>query len=365
MKIGILTFHCAHNYGAVLQCFSLQEYLRTLGHEVFVIDYRPEYLNRVYPKNSIRLWVSKTLLSTIKKIKYELKVHKTRKKRYDNFENFINSYLRLAPYTKGMSFNDYDLLFIGSDQIWDKEICGGQFDPLYFGINVDCPVVPYAPSNKISFLNENEKLFFEKALKQYPFISVREQKLLEVLQPLTPKKIHHVVDPTLLANDILIKKIKNERKVKDKYVLIYEIIEHPEVIEQAKTFAKKHGYKVVMLSAYLMDSNLDYRDQSASPEDFVNYIRNAEYVFTTSFHGTAISIICKTNFVSFRQNTSSDIRIQSLLDSLGLLDRFIEMEDIIPNNNIDYDGLDPILHKEIYKSRQFVNDCVSEINNVI
>lgn len=41
MKIGILTFHWATNYGAVLQCYALQEYLKSLGHEVEIINYKP------------------------------------------------------------------------------------------------------------------------------------------------------------------------------------------------------------------------------------------------------------------------------------------------------------------------------------
>ena len=38
MKIGILTFHRAHNYGAVLQTYGLQEYIKQLGHDVYIID---------------------------------------------------------------------------------------------------------------------------------------------------------------------------------------------------------------------------------------------------------------------------------------------------------------------------------------
>ncbi len=48
MRIGILTFHCAHNYGAMLQCYALQEYLKGRGDEVYVIDYRPDYLTHPY-----------------------------------------------------------------------------------------------------------------------------------------------------------------------------------------------------------------------------------------------------------------------------------------------------------------------------
>ena len=50
MKIGILTFHSAHNYGAVIQCYGLQQYLTSLGHQVFVIDYRPHYFDSYNPK---------------------------------------------------------------------------------------------------------------------------------------------------------------------------------------------------------------------------------------------------------------------------------------------------------------------------
>ena len=52
MKIGILTFHCAYNYGAMLQCYALQEYLSDCGIDVSVIDYRPSYMESLPPKLS-------------------------------------------------------------------------------------------------------------------------------------------------------------------------------------------------------------------------------------------------------------------------------------------------------------------------
>ena len=42
MKIGILTFHRAHNYGAVLQAYALVTYLKNIGHDAEIVDYRPE-----------------------------------------------------------------------------------------------------------------------------------------------------------------------------------------------------------------------------------------------------------------------------------------------------------------------------------
>ena len=48
MKIGILTFHRAINYGAVLQCYALQETLKRMGHNVEVIDYRQPMIEKAY-----------------------------------------------------------------------------------------------------------------------------------------------------------------------------------------------------------------------------------------------------------------------------------------------------------------------------
>ena len=43
MRIGILTFHRAKNYGAVLQCYALATYLKSLGYDTRIIDYYPKY----------------------------------------------------------------------------------------------------------------------------------------------------------------------------------------------------------------------------------------------------------------------------------------------------------------------------------
>lgn len=42
MKIGILTFHWAVNYGAILQAYALQEYLKLEGHDVCIVNYKPK-----------------------------------------------------------------------------------------------------------------------------------------------------------------------------------------------------------------------------------------------------------------------------------------------------------------------------------
>lgn len=361
MKLGIITFHCAHNYGALLQCYALQEYLKSLGHDVSVIDYRPWYLVKGYLRNSYMYWLSRNPKLVVRKFLYELKVHKTRARRYDKFDNFINTKLHLAPYYHDMDFSEYDAIFIGSDQVWDKAICGGAFDSVYFGENATCAIIPYAASNKMSSLTEEDSSFFKAHLAHFTAIGVREKKLQELLQPLTNKKITHTVDPTLLAGSLLTDSIKDERLVEDKYVLVYEVVEHPEVIHRTREYAELHGYKVVVLGAYLQTTDCEIRDQEASPSDFVNYIRHAECVFTTSFHGTALSIILRRKFYSFRQGNNSDLRIESLLNIAGLQDRFIDLTANAGDTDVDYSHAQENLERCINSSRTFIDDALNSI----
>ena len=48
MKVGILTFHRAHNYGAFLQAFALKSYIESLGNEAVFIDYEDKNHHSLY-----------------------------------------------------------------------------------------------------------------------------------------------------------------------------------------------------------------------------------------------------------------------------------------------------------------------------
>ena len=48
MKIGVITFHGADNYGSVLQAYALTEYLNDKGYDAEIIDYYFEHDYRQY-----------------------------------------------------------------------------------------------------------------------------------------------------------------------------------------------------------------------------------------------------------------------------------------------------------------------------
>jgi len=46
LKIYILTFHCAKNYGATLQAYALKKVLERYTNDVSFINYRPLFLTK-------------------------------------------------------------------------------------------------------------------------------------------------------------------------------------------------------------------------------------------------------------------------------------------------------------------------------
>ena len=322
-KIGILTFHCAHNYGAVLQCFALQEYLKILGHEVCVINYRPSYLK--YGLFIWYNWLSLNPVKCIKKIIKQLRSLNLQYKRFKAFESFIHRRLNVKSINLQSVHNDIDCFVFGSDQIWRKN--NNQFDPIYFGEFKAAhghKLISYAASMGLDKLSETEKGQISKWLKNFSIITVRETSLKQLLSPLTDKKIDVVVDPTFLLSQQEWMKIARTPDVDKPYILIYQVIPNPLANEIADIAAKKLKAEIIEIASKVNNTQRNHRVvYTASPEEFLGWIMNARFVVTTSFHGTAFSVIFNKAFVSIKQNKPSDLRIKSILNQFQLIDRFI------------------------------------------
>lgn len=359
MRIGILTFHSAHNYGAVLQCYALQEYLRSLGHDAYVIDYRPDYLVEYYKLYKKEHWKNKTLGKySLKSIIGECLRVPFRLPRYRAFQKFIDNRLRLYPYTKSDDYSDFDAVIFGSDQIWNPKLTGEAFDLVFFGKGISCKKVVYAASNKNKTLTSEEQDFYKKALLQLDYIGVRESTLQQLLQPLTHKPISLNLDPTLLAGNIIFDNLSVSDGFGFKYVLIYEITYHKEVYKIAKKYSKERWCKVVGLNSRILSRHFCEMDQTASPEKWIRYIKFAEHIITTSFHGVAFSILLKKKFHYVRQNNPSDYRIESLLNQLNLMDRIIEMDGLVSDAPIDYEAVHKSLDELRSASVQYLHESL-------
>lgn len=352
MKIGILTFHCAHNYGAVLQCYALQEYLKSCGHHVSVIDYRPLYFTntREYKKFSIRLFVTKKLTLLPKTFFEALRFCHARIIKWNAFERFISTYLNLYPIDAYFDGKDFDICIIGSDQVWNNRITGGDFDNMFFGRNFKCPVISYAASTISSGFTTVEEFSLKSLLQNFKAISVREQALSDSLEKIGFRDIPVVLDPTILAGSKPLKKLMSQNNINNPYpyVAVYMVRQDLKLIDYAYKYCADHKLQVLEIASDFNFERHKSKIYTAGIEDFVTLINDAEFVVTNSFHGVAVSILLQKQFVAIRQNGPVDTRIEQILMDLKLTNRFIQYNDLADIGEIDYN----VVNKNIEILRQ-------------
>ena len=344
MKIGLLTFHSALNFGAQLQTFALVQILKKLGAHVEIICYEPKYLNAPY-RFFRNVDIDNGVLSVIKQVSLHLLFDiypwiKYRKK-YRSFQNKFFDFSSIRIYkSSDLEITCYDVIIVGSDQIWNPEITSGRVDDiytLYFKQNKKLKKVSYAASLSDKYISEDQLKLLAERINDFYAVSVREYNVKEVLRRYTGKKIEVVADPTLLiSKEQWMSYIPQNQIIKDKYVLLYQARgNHKMLYDKSLEFADKYGYKLYDASGLnyrLMHNSM----QAVSPIELLNLIYYAEVIITVSFHGTAMSVILEKPFFSFVLNDGRDDRVINLLKSINLESQIVTSESSLNLNLIDY-----------------------------
>lgn len=361
MKIGILTYHRAHNYGALLQATALRKVLLSYGHEVWYIDYWPEYHQKIYhhpaPMN-IQAIIQGGFKRVLSFLAYSLLAKKRYERRYSLFDSFIKK--NIIPFCKDYSpSNKFDIIIYGSDQIWRKQAgLSWKFDPVYFGDNIlqADRHIAYAASMGEIILSEDDKAFLIKNLERFSKIYVREDDLNEILLD-SGLKCSVVLDPVLLLSSQEWEKYFIIRKpCQEKYVLYYRLLRDSFDEQRIRLFASKNNFKLIVLDGSVRRNNRNALT-AIKPEEFISLVKYAEFVFTSSYHGLVFSLIYnKQFFASFVRNKA---RAESLLDKVGLRDRLLEPRGsftLFPHY-INYDGCNEVVNRlrecslnELYKT---------------
>lgn len=358
MKIGILTFHDAHNYGAMLQCYALQQYLIEQNYITEVIDYRPDFYKQQYAMRKLSRCLCKNPINAIKNIYYGYFLFNLRCK---SFNTFHRNYIITSKMVCNQDIpEDYDVYIVGSDQIWNPVLTNG-FQDVFFCIfkhpKGNKRYISYAPSMETIQLSDSQKNYLRNALSRFDAISVREKTLISLLQPLVNTRIRHVCDPTLLADPHIWTPMIHERLIKKPYVVLYQIRECKEARILAENIAKQINGVVVELTSGI-DRTKPTKYQTSSPFDFVNYMAYADYIVTTSFHGTAFSLIFNRPFYTFALGDNFDSRSSDLLEELSLEERLINTSDIVEISPIDYNKVNDRLNQYRDKSREFLKTAL-------
>ena len=325
MKIGILTVHRAINVGAVLQCYALQETLKSLGHEVWVINYVQEKVERTdRPVYSLQGWFRLLGGLHFRSFICYWKEWNKKRKAYHNFDSFLDNYLHCtSPCDERHIPQDFDVYVIGSDQLWNSNIFGYN-EKVYWGnFNhpIDSKLVAYAPSTSVRNLEETGKEFVSKSLSKFDMLAVREKSVEKYLNSNFQVKnmVETVLDPTLLVNPTIWKNIEGDKYAGKKYVCVYEARpcrgQFGSLWKKAKILADKMGCDIINFELY-----------KHSPLDYLDIIRHASCVMTSSFHGVVFSLIYNRPLIAVKYGDEQDERYVDLLRSVGAEDMLVNFE---------------------------------------
>lgn len=347
MKIGIVTFHSAHNYGAALQAWSLQEYLKQQGHQVEIINLRLPVIDKLYclvPKTDKKVcrseWINRFVNGAYHQLRclyQKLRPDPGKVEKYEAFEHFI---AHVLPVTEEYdSYEElcradlrYDALIAGSDQIWNSSMMK-TIDPAYFlqfG-NKEAIRIAYAASIGADKIPPEHKMLFRRYLKDFDYISVREKKAKEEVGALTDSPVYLAADPTFLLSKESFEGLREKIQKPERYIYVHNV--HLKRLDEAlngvvEELSRRLDLPVIHNWGTAVFSN-EAGHFTGGVGGFLDLVASAEYIVTNSFHCTVFAIIYHRDFITVPHFKHPD-RMENLLESLGIPEHLIGSREQMP-----------------------------------
>lgn len=327
-KTAFITVHVGENFGSALQAIATQRVLEQ-------VDTEPTLINYIPPRVTFSGFLKRGLKSPKDIVCMLLKCPKA------------------------------DCYITGSDQVWNFVYNEG-FDEHYFFQGIHGRKISYAASMGMTELNEDEKQCMTQSLKDYDYLSVREESGREVLSGLGFDDVQVLIDPTLMLDKDEWAKYASPRLIDKPYLFVYmpynasDEEAHYKVIRQ---IAAKKSLKIVSFSlTYLKDNRADITLHYPSPADFLSLMLYADYILTNSFHGTAFSINLNKDFAAIKPN-KFESRITNILTTVSLMDRLVngllasEVTDKILST-INYDKVNAVLDQKRSEAIEYLKSVI-------
>lgn len=339
-KIGILTYHTGYNYGASLQAYALQTRIKKLGKNCEIINFETE-----------RFVASREMFSRkpsrgkeVVKIAARLPYYSSLKKRQALFDKYTKECLDISPLYRTedeviQHASDYDCIVCGSDQIWNLSEMDAPAANLLFYLNFPKAQrrVSYAASFgrwvKEAWQHEDK---FLPWLKQFDAISVREMSGVDYIRSLG-LDCTLCLDPTVLLDAEDYDAICAPRLIDEPYILLFSWSCPSDVIGAAKRVSKELGIPVynIVPPPRAIGRGIP-RKLAVGPCEFLSMVKNASFIVTNSFHGTAFSTTFERPYVSVVTG-EADTRMKSLLEQLGLQNHLAAADHFNVKEMVDTD----------------------------
>lgn len=358
-KTAIVSCYNQQNYGSVLQAYATQMALDKMGYENETINISG--FNHELKKAKFLYFLRASLTSDILLSKFGMartvfykkflknEYAELSKIRFEKFVNFRKKWFKLSEIyaskeeLRKTCNEKYSAVLVGSDQLWLPANIAADYYTLSF-VPESVNSIAYATSFGQAELPKESRKKATQFLNKIRHIGVREQSGQMLVKKITSRNVPVVCDPTLLFDGEEWMHIQNSKPiVEEKYILCYFLGSNPPHREFAKRLKKATGYKIVALIHLdeFIKTDENYADESPydiDPSEFLNLIRNAEYVCTDSFHCTVFSILFEKNFFTFRRynrktKQSTNSRLDTLFELTGIKNRLLtgneEIEDCL------------------------------------
>lgn len=316
MKIGIMTFHFAYNYGAALQAYGLCTFLRKNGYDAQIIDYMPKELKHLYTLNPFCVSRKKEVIGKMKKFFYC-------RQQFRLFDEFLEKNnlctVKITREELGNLNSDFDIFIVGSDQIWNPNILKDSA-PYYLDfVNSSKRKIAYAASFGVKNLSPEESSKTKKYLEKFDWISVREESGVEIVKN-CGIDAELISDPVFLLGREDWRQLERAVDVPERFIFYYALEYNESLDNKAIELSKKENAKVVIVHSTcerISKISDGIRLDNVGPEEFLFLMRSAICIVTDSFHATAFGLIFSKKLINISSETRS-IRAKNLLRNLGL-----------------------------------------------
>lgn len=361
MKIKTITCHDVYNYGASLQAYALMSYLEQLGHEVEIIDYKPDYLSNHYQLRVANPIYDKPVIKQLYLLA-KLFPHLRSLKRKKLFDAFKTDYLKITSirYTSNnelkVNLPEADLYIAGSDQIWNTLFRNGKDPAFYLDFVPESKIkASYAASMATSQIAPGFEDFVRSEVMKLDYIGVRERSAAKILNKLGITDVHVVCDPVFLLSlkqwEIFID--VPHPIYTEPYVLVYDFDQSKSIYDISRFLARSENLKVVPIGMTQFGKQAD-QSLKTGPIEFLNLIYHARYVISNSFHATAFALLFQKEFYVVKRAESLNERMTDLLADLDLGNRLVVSVSDLGKKNIDYSHVQSLLNKIIQTSKDYI-----------
>lgn len=389
-RIGIAAVTYKDNFGSALQTYATQYTLEEMGYDARIFEIKGVhrgimmkkmlyYVGRLFdPVEAEYLFANLTSRSRKSASVSSDQFAQDMKVRHQMYQDFNKKWNKMLPTVKGWGglrkqASEMDAVVVGSDQLWRPSNIVGCYYTLEF-VPDNVKKIAFSTSFGVPELPSRLHKHAKKFLSRIEHISVREDSGAEIVKGESGREATVVCDPTMMLTAEKWMHIQEEKPFAEgNYILMYLMGDNPEQRDFVKALSKLTRYRIIGLlhgATYISydEDVADEKPYNVGPSEFVNLIRNAQYVCTDSFHCCVFSILNSTKFFAFRRwpdgsKFSANDRLYTLLKFTGLERRMLDGTENVTACTEDEIDFSDVLEKVAQRRKESMDYLVNALNS--